>query len=50
MIYVRFADGSLGRYEGMSQATVTALLAGKTYDFIDEATYAAELAAKQDAP
>lgn len=45
MIYVQFSDGALGSYLGMSEETVTALLEGKDFEFIDEETYLAAEAA-----
>ncbi len=45
-LYVQRTDGGLSSYDGMSQATVKAMLdaQGLTYSFIDKATYDAAVA------
>jgi hypothetical protein len=49
MIYFSRVNGSLVRYEGMSQETIIAMLndRGLTAEFIDEATYNEEVANRE---
>jgi hypothetical protein len=51
MIYFSRVNGSLVKYQGMSQEAIVTMLAerGLTTEFIDEKTYTVELKILQDA-